>query len=89
MRFLRPLERLLGMLHGLPGLLVPGLVIFFSVMRGGSPVRVRCEFVELRSSLMRVIWHGASRPSGMLHLRIIRFCKLSNSVHMRRGTHLT
>lgn len=62
MRFLRPLERLLGMFHGLPGLFVPRLVIFFPVMHGGGAVRVRSEFVELRSSLVRVIWHGASRP---------------------------
>jgi hypothetical protein len=52
MRFLRPLERLLGMFHGLPGVFVPGLVIFFPVMRGGGAVRVRSEFVELRSSLV-------------------------------------
>jgi hypothetical protein len=71
MRFLRPLERLLGMFHGLPGVFVPGLVIFFPVMHRGGAVRVRSEFVELRSSLVRVIWHGASRPWGMPHLRII------------------
>jgi hypothetical protein len=64
MRFLRPLERLLGMFHGLPGVFMPGLVVFFPVMRGGGAMRVRGEFVEFRSSLVRVIWHGVSRPSG-------------------------
>jgi len=62
MRFLRPLERLLGMFHGLPGMLVPGLVIFFSMVRGGGTVRVCGEFVELGSSLVRVIWHSAAYP---------------------------
>ena len=64
MRFLRPFERLLGMFHGLPGVFVPGLVIFFPVMHRGGAMRVRREFVELRSSLVRVIWHGASRSFG-------------------------
>ena len=89
MRFLRPLKRLLGMFHGLPGVFVPSLVIFFPVMHGGGAVRVRSEFVELRSSLVRVIWHGASRPWGMLHLRIIRFCKLFNSLHEGHGPHFS
>jgi len=34
MSFLRPLESFIGMFHGLLGMLVPGLVIFFSVVRG-------------------------------------------------------
>jgi hypothetical protein len=34
------------------------------VVRRGGAVCVRSKFVELRSSLVRVIWHGASRPSG-------------------------
>ena len=34
-----------------------GLVIFFPVVRGGSTVRVCSEFVEIGSSLVRVIWH--------------------------------
>jgi hypothetical protein len=77
------------MLHGLLGMLVPGLVIFFLVVRRGGAMRVRSKFVELRSSLVRVIWHGASRPRGMLHLRIILFFELSNSVHMRHGPHFS
>jgi hypothetical protein len=50
------------MLHGLLGMLVPGLVIFFPVVRGGGTMRVRSKFVELRSSLVRIIWHGISAP---------------------------
>ena len=60
MRFLRPLECLIGIFHGLLGMLVPSLVIFFPMVRGGSTVRVCGEFVELRSSLVRVIWHSAA-----------------------------
>jgi hypothetical protein len=50
------------MFQRLPGLLVPSQVIFFSVRDGGSAVRVRVrgEFVEFGSSLVRVKWHGAS-----------------------------
>ena len=89
MRFLRPLHCFIGMFHGLLGMLVPGQVIFFPVMRGGGAVRVRSEFMELRGSLMRVIWHAASRPWGMIHLRIILFFDLSHSVHMRYGPHFS
>lgn len=52
MSFLRPLEGLVGMLHGLLGMLVSGLVIFFPVVHGGSTVRVCGEFVELGSFLV-------------------------------------
>jgi hypothetical protein len=50
------------MFQRLPGLLVPSQVIFFSVSDGGSAMRVRGEFVEFGSSLVRVRWHGASPP---------------------------
>ncbi len=62
MRFLRPLECLIGIFHGLPGVLVSGLVIFFPMVRGRRTVRVCGEFVELSSSLVRVIWHSATIP---------------------------
>jgi len=58
MSFLRPLESFIGMFHGLLGMLVPGLVIFFSVVRG--KVRMCAEFVELGGSLVRVTWHSIS-----------------------------
>jgi hypothetical protein len=57
MRLLRPLEGLLGVLQRLFRKLVPGQVIFLPVVRGGCAVRVRGEFVEFGSSLVRVIWH--------------------------------
>jgi len=77
------------MLHGLLGMLAPGLVIFSPVVRGGGAVCVRGEFVKFRSSLVRVIWHGVSRPGGMPHLRINRFCELSNSVHLPYEPHFS
>ena len=60
MRFLRPLECFICIFHGLLGMFVPGLVIFFPMVRGGSTVRVCGEFVELGSSLVRVIRHSAT-----------------------------
>ena len=42
---------------------VPGLVIFFPMVRGGSTVRVCGEFVEFGSSLVGVIWHDVSLDS--------------------------
>src|ERR1700734_1241559 len=60
MRFLRPLEGLLGMFQCLPGKLVSCQVIFFPVTRGGSAVRVRSKFVKIGSSLVRVVWHEGS-----------------------------
>ena len=45
-------------------MLVPGLVIFFPMVRGGRTVRVCGEFVELSSSLVRVIWHSVSNSRG-------------------------
>jgi hypothetical protein len=56
MRFLRPLECFIGIFHGLLGMLVPSLVIFFPM------VRVCGESVELSSSLVRVIRHSANYP---------------------------
>jgi hypothetical protein len=60
--FLGPLESFIGMFQGLLGMLVPGLVIFFPMVRGGGTVRVRGEFVEFGSSLVRVDWHSAPIP---------------------------
>jgi hypothetical protein len=85
MRFLRPLHGLIGMFHGLLGMFMPRLMIFFPVMRGGRTVRVRGEFVELGSSLVRVIWHTASYPRRPLHLGIIPFSKLFTNGHSRRA----
>ena len=62
MSFLRPLESFIGMFQCLLGVFVSCLVIFFPVVRSGSTVRVRSEFVKFRSPLVRVIWHGVSHP---------------------------
>src|SRR6267378_4517944 len=72
MGFLRPLESFIGMFQRLFGMLVSGLVIFFSVVRGGS-------------SLVRVVWHSVSCPWPPLHLGTIRLSKLYNKEHSRRG----
>ncbi len=45
------------MFQRLFGVFVPGLVISFSVVHGGSTVGVCSKFVEFGSSLVRVIWH--------------------------------
>jgi hypothetical protein len=69
------------MFHGLLGMFVPGLVIFFSVVRGGRTVRVRREFVELSGSLVRVVWHNVSHPGGHSILEPFHFpsCSLMNT----------
>ena len=51
------------MFQGLSGMLLSGLVVFFAVVCGSGTVRVCGEFVELSSSLVRVIWHGISLAS--------------------------
>jgi hypothetical protein len=56
------MESFIGMFHGLPGMLLAGLVIFFSVMHGGSTVRVGGELVKFRSSLVRISWHSVFHP---------------------------
>jgi len=62
MSFLRGLQGLVGVLQGLLGKLMPSQVILFPVVSGGSTVRMSSEFVELRSSLMRIIWHANFCP---------------------------
>ena len=57
MSVLRPVEGFIRMFECLLGVLVSGLVIFLAMMRRGNAVRVRCEIVELRGSLMHVFWH--------------------------------
>ena len=46
-----------------------GLVIFLTVVRGGSTVRVRGEFVVFGSSLVRLIWHSVSHPGARSNLQ--------------------
>jgi hypothetical protein len=78
MSFLRQLESFIGMFQRLFGMLVSGLMIFFPVVRGGSTVRMGGEFVEFRSSLVRVIWHSVFHPRRPLQLRILLFSELYN-----------
>ncbi len=52
MGFLRQLEGFVRMFHCLFGMLVPCLVVFFSVMHGGGPVRMCGHVVEFSSSLV-------------------------------------
>jgi hypothetical protein len=59
---------------------VSGLVIFFPAVRACG------EFVELGSSLVRVIWHGVSHPWEALHLGTISFSKLFNIRHQALRT---
>jgi len=56
--FLRQLESFGGVFQCLSGMLLPGLMIFFSMVRRGTAVRVGGKFVELGSSLVRIVWHG-------------------------------
>jgi len=86
MRFLRPLRSLIGIFQCLPGMFVPGQVIFFSVMRGRCTVRVRCEFVKFRCPLMRVVWHCVL-PSCMASSSWSR--SISQTVQLRTLTAFT
>jgi hypothetical protein len=45
------------MLHGLPGVFVPGQMVFLSVMRCGSTMCVRGQIVNLCGSLVRILRH--------------------------------
>jgi hypothetical protein len=85
MRFLCPLESLIGMFQRLFGILVSSLVIFFPVVRGGSTVCARGEFVEFGGPLVRDIWNSLSHPRPPLHARTIAIPKLFNSGHLCRG----
>jgi hypothetical protein len=81
MSLLRPLERLLSMLHGFPGVLVPSLMILFPVVRGCGTMSMCSQFVEFCRSLVRVIGHGDSHPQGHLHLSTSGFYKLFSNEH--------
>ena len=61
------------MFQRLFGKLMSGLVIFFPVVRGGSTVRVRGEFVIFGSFLVRLTWHKFSYPSTRFSLESFHF----------------
>jgi hypothetical protein len=62
MRFFRQLEGFLSVFHRLPRLFVGAQVITFSVLRGGSAVRVRGHLVKFSSSLVPIVCHGKVPP---------------------------
>jgi len=57
MSFLRQLESLIGMFQRLPGILMAGHMVPFVMVRCGNTVCVSGEIVELRSALVRIVWH--------------------------------
>jgi hypothetical protein len=59
MRVERGLVGLVGKLHGLPGMFVARLVVFFSVMNSGGTVRVRSLVVKFCGALMGIVRHGS------------------------------
>jgi|SRR5579864_6069209 len=83
MSIFRPLHSLTRMFQRLFGMLVSGLVIFFPVVHGGSSMRVRGEFMEFGSSLVRIIWHSVSIPFSPLHLETYTASKLFNCEQSR------
>jgi hypothetical protein len=56
-RVLGSLMRFERVLHGLPGVLVSGEVIFFAMMYRGRAMRVSGLFVKFGGALMRIVWH--------------------------------
>jgi hypothetical protein len=54
----RGLMGLVCKLHGLPGMLVAGLVVFFSMMNSGSAVCVSSLLVKFCGALMGVVRHN-------------------------------
>jgi hypothetical protein len=73
------------MFQRLPGMFAPRLVILFVVMRGGSTVSMCGKFVELGSSLVRVILHSVLYPQRLAHAKAFTFSKLLNYGHPRKG----
>jgi hypothetical protein len=51
------------MFHGLFGVFVPRLVIFLAMMHRGHAMSMSGKFVELRSSLVRIICHTVLRSA--------------------------
>jgi hypothetical protein len=70
MRLLSVEESLVGVLQGLPRMLVTRLVILLTVMFRSGSVRVRSVVVQLRSSLMIFVMRSAIVSSGHQRLSI-------------------
>jgi len=58
MGFLCELVSLGGVLQGLPGMLMPSLMVFFAVVRRRNAVCMRGKIVHLCGSIMFVFWHA-------------------------------
>ena len=78
--FLRVPKSVGRVFHRLLGMFVTRLMILFAMMRRGSTVSVSRELVELRGSLMRIVWHtvpllyGVTKPGPMMsHLE--QYCE--------------
>lgn len=54
------------MFQSLFGQLVSAQVIALGVGRGGGTVRVRGQFVEFSSSLVRIVWHSVRTLAAIL-----------------------
>jgi hypothetical protein len=81
MGFLRQLESPGGMLQGLSGMFVTRQVIFFPMVHSSSTVSMGREFVELGSSLVRIVWHTRSYLilTRRLTADILRNCPIVNT----------
>jgi hypothetical protein len=81
MGIFRPLHGFTRMFQRLFGMLVPRLVFFLPVVYSGSSMRVRGEFVEFSSSLVRVTWHDSPILGGGVSLEASHFpyCSILNS----------
>ena len=99
-RFLRRLISFRRVFHGLPRMLVPGHVIFFTMVRRRRAMRVRRHFVKFRRSLVQVPWHllvsrtskircrsasAPMRPSRMISAEQGSRSRASYSMHRSMG----
>jgi hypothetical protein len=73
MSIFRPLHGFTRVFQRLFGMLMSGLVILFSVVRGGGTVRVCGEFVEFGSFFVRLMRHNVSYPSTRISLESLHF----------------
>jgi len=83
MSFLRSLQSFVGMFHGLFGMLMAAEMIFFAMVYGCGAVGMGRLFVKLRSSLMRIIWHGEFRPRLPGYFKTVRQSRLCKKIHIR------
>jgi hypothetical protein len=56
--FLCQLECFSGVFQGLPGMFLPGFMVFFAVVRRSRTVRVGGQIVQFRGSIVHIFWHS-------------------------------